>query len=49
MENSLVAALVALVSLLPSSVFHLVSDSGTKENVVDGKECLISFHFEAGA
>jgi hypothetical protein len=27
----------------------LVSDSGTKENVVDGKECLISFHFEAGA
>ena len=48
MENSLVASLVALWSLLPSSVFHLISDSGAKENRVDGRVCLISFRFEAG-
>jgi hypothetical protein len=47
MENSLVVLLVALWSSLPSAVFHLISDSGAKENRVDGKECLISFRFEA--
>jgi len=35
MENSFVASLVALWSLLPSSVCHLISDSGAKENRVD--------------